>query len=177
MKRPNGYSAIQIAAHWMVVLLVIVQLISGDAMAEFFDTLIRTQAEGTRPGLGNAVWHVVSGALILAAMLIRLAMRLTHGVPPDSPASPGWDRMLARLVHGALYVVLLAMPLVGAAAYLIPSETLGELHESAVPVLLGLVILHVLGALYHQFVLKDRLIRRMMVPDRQALHVPPVRPN
>ena len=55
MKRPNGYSAIQIAAHWMVVLLVIVQLISGDAMAEFFDTLIRTQAEGTRPGLGNAV--------------------------------------------------------------------------------------------------------------------------
>lgn len=45
------------------------------------------------------------------------------------------------------------------------------------PVLLGLVILHVLGALYHQFVLKDRLIRRMMVPDRQDLHVPPVRPN
>lgn len=161
----------------MVVLLVIVQLISGDAMAEFFDTLIRTQAEGTRPGLGNAVWHVVSGALILAAMLIRLAMRFTHGVPPDSPTSPGWDRMLARLVHGALYVVLLAMPLVGAAAYLIPSETLGELHESAVPVLLGLVMLHVLGALYHQFVLKDRLIRRMMVPDRQDLHVPPVRPN
>ena len=177
MKHSSGYSAIQIALHWGVVILIVVQLLSGDVMGEYFRALLRAQAAEGRPEMGGAVWHAVSGALILVFMVARLAMRVTHGVPPDSPAAPGWDRALSRLVHGALYVVLIAMPLTGAAALLIPSADLGEIHETGEAVVLILVALHVLGALYHQLVLKDRLIRRMMVPDRAELHVPPARPN
>lgn len=106
---------------------------------------------------------------------MRLAVRATRGVPPDSPASPSWDRMLAHAVHYALYAAFFALPLTGLAAYLIPSRDFGEVHETLTTVLLVLIGLHIAGALYHQVMLKDRLIRRMMVPVRPERHVPPVK--
>lgn len=175
MRQSAGYSAIQIALHWAVALLVLSQFITSDLMGGYFRALMR--AGGDRPPLGGAVWHAVGGALILAFMVFRLAMRLVRGVPPDSPASAGWDRVLSRVVHFGLYTLLFALPLAGLGAYLIPSRAWGEVHETLTTVLLVLVGLHILGALYHQFFLKDRLIRRMMVPVRSPLHVPPARPD
>ena len=175
MRHPARYSAIQIALHWGVFALVIVQLLTGGMMSEYFRALMR--AEDGRPIMGNAVWHFVGGALVLGLGLIRLIVRMMRGVPPDSPASPSWDRTLAHLTHYALYAAFFALPLTGLAAYLIPSRDFGEVHETLATVLLVLIGLHLLGALYHQLLLKDRLIRRMMVPVRPERHVPPARPN
>lgn len=175
MREPARYSAAQIVLHWAVVALIVVQLLTGDLMAQYFRALMRAGAE--RPEMGNAVWHAVSGALILVLMSARLALRLTHGAPPPKADSPGWDKVLSKLNHWLFYVVLIAMPLVGLGAYLIPSRTLANLHESTVPVLLALVALHILGALYHQFILKDGLIRRMTDAEHGVEHVPPVDPR
>ena len=175
MRHPARYSAIQIALHWAVFALVLVQLLTGDWMAEYFRALMRPE-EG-RPIMGNAVWHMVSGITILIFMLTRLALRFTHGAPPSKADSPGWDKVLSKLNHWLFYVVLIAMPLVGMAAYLIPSEAMGELHENTVPVLLALVALHLAGVVYHQFIRKDGLIRRMTQPERGVERVPPVDPR
>lgn len=175
MRQPARYSAIQIALHWGVVVLIVVQLLTGDLMAEYFDALLR--AGDTRPIMGNAVWHMVSGILILIFMLTRLALRLTHGAPPAKADSPEWDKLLSKLNHWLFYVVLIAMPIVGLSAYLIPSEDLGELHENTAPVLLALVALHLAGVVYHQFIRKDGLIRRMTQPERGVERVPPVDPR
>ena len=175
MRHPARYSAIQIALHWAVFALVLVQLLTGDWMAEYFRALMRPE-EG-RPIMGNAVWHMVSGITILIFMLTRLALRLTHGAPPAKADSPGWDKVLSKLNHWLFYVVLIAMPVVGLAAYLIPSEAMGELHENTVPVLLALVALHLAGVVYHQFIRKDGLIRRMTQPERGVERVPPVDPR
>lgn len=176
---PLGYTGIQIALHWAIALLILSQFLTGDWMGEFFRDLMRSTAspDAARPEMGNAVWHFVGGALVLGLGLIRLIVRAMRGVPPDSPASPGWDRTLAHLTHYALYAAFFALPITGLAAYLIPSRDFGELHETLTTVLLVLIGLHILGALYHQLLLKDRLIRRMMVPVRPERHVPPARPN
>ncbi|MBV0893321.1 cytochrome b/b6 domain-containing protein [Paracoccus sp. Z118] len=175
MPQPARYAAIQIALHWGVVILIVVQLLTGGLMESYFRALMRAGED--RPELGAAVWHMVSGAMILVFMLTRLALRFTHGVPPPVAGSPGWDVVLSRLNHWLFYVVLIAMPVVGLSAYLIPSRPLANLHASVVPVLLVLVALHILGALYHQFIRKDGLIRRMTTPERGVERVPPARPR
>ena len=38
-----------------------------------------------------------------------------------------------------------------------------EVHEILVSVMLLLVIFHVVAALYHQFIVKDNLMRRIMI--------------
>ena len=172
---PLGYSGIQIALHWVIALLILSQFLTGDWMSAFFRALMRATEE--RPEMGNAVWHFVGGALVFGFAVARLVLRIIRGVPPDSPASPAWDRVLAHGVHYALYAVFFALPVTGLAAYLIPSRSMGGLHETLTTVLLVLIGLHVLGALYHQFVLRDRLIRRMMVPVEPERHVPPVDPR
>jgi len=175
MREPARYSAIQIVLHWAVVVLIVVQLLTGGMMAEYFRALLRAGED--RPELGNAVWHVVSGGLILVFMSTRLALRFIHGVPPSKADSPGWDKVLSRLNHWLFYVVLIAMPLVGLSAYLIPSEALGELHENTVPVLLALVALHLAGVVYHQFIRRNGLIRRMVDAEHGVERVPPVDPR
>lgn len=174
---PLGYTGIQIALHWAIALLILSQFLTGDWMAEFFRALMRQTADpaAARPEMGNAVWHFVGGALVLGLGLVRLIVRMMRGVPPDSPAAPSWMLKIAHLVHYALYAVFFALPLTGLAAYLIPSRDFGEVHEVLTSVLLGLIGLHIAGALYHQLFLKDRLIRRMMVPVRPERHVPPAR--
>ena len=175
MRQPARYSAIQIALHWGVVVLIVVQLLTGGLMAEYFDALLKAGED--RPIMGNAVWHIVSGILILIFMLTRLALRYSHGAPPPKADSPDWDKLLSKLNHWLFYLVLIAMPLVGLAAYLIPSEAMGELHENTVPVLLALVALHLAGVIYHQLIRKDGLIRRMTQPERGVERVPPVDPR
>lgn len=175
MKQPARYSAIQIALHWGVVVLIVVQLLTGGLMADYFRALMRVGED--RPIMGNAVWHVVSGSLILIFMLTRLALRLTHGAPPPKADSPGWDKALSRLNHWLFYVMLIAMPVVGLAAYLIPSHEMGELHEAAVPVLLVLIALHLAGVAYHQFIRNDGLVRRMTRAEHGVEQAPPVDPR
>lgn len=175
MRQPARYSAIQIVLHWAVVALVLFQLLSADAMSDFFQALLRPEEGRPRPGM--AVWHMMSGAVILIFMLARLALRFVHGAPPPTPQSPGWDRLLSRLTHWAFYVLLIALPVVGLSAYLLEDEDLGDLHGTAAGLLLVLVAAHVLGAVYHHFVLRDGLIGRMADPAPRTEKPPPVDPT
>jgi polyisoprenoid-binding protein YceI len=110
--------------------------------------------------------------------------------PPPEPAMPGWQKLLARGGQFVFYVLTIAMPLTGwimASASsdaptryfglvdirlpLIPGLDAGtregleegfeQVHSNLAWVLIGLLVLHVAGALKHQFVDKDGLLARM----------------
>lgn len=167
-RHPSGYSRLQIALHWGIVLLLLVQFLTGDAMAAYFDRMMEAQeaaADQVKIG-GAALVHFVMGTLVLATAVVRTVVRRMSGVPDATPESPEWDRVLSHWNHRLLYAMLWITPILGGAAYLMGSEAAGEAHEIAKTVLLVLVVLHVLGALYHQFVLRDGLIRRMVRPTR-----------
>ena len=97
---------------------------------------------------------------------------------PDTPQF----QFIAKAVHYALYAVLVVLPLSGVAtlitggagkallagdASLLPKEAdyekllALEVHETLVAILIALVVLHILGALKHQFIMKDGLLSRM----------------
>ncbi|KQN90935.1 cytochrome B [Sphingomonas sp. Leaf231] len=167
------YSAVAIAFHWTIALLVIVNLIVGIG----HDTLPALRA--WRPG------HKAIGITVLALTVLRVAWRLAHRPPPLPAFTPRWERGVAHATHWALYLLLLLMPLSGWAmvsgpegrrpltwfgAFDLPylpvsGTTAGAGHEAHALlgwVMLALVVLHVAAALRHHLILRDSLLLRIL---------------
>lgn len=157
----KGYSRAQIALHWIVAVILVPQVLLEDGIKHAFRAAMRGEAAEQT---AMAAFHVYAGILILALVLWRLTLRAWRGVPQAPAGGGALLELLARAVHLLLYAVLLLLPATGLAAWFGLSEPAGELHELMKPVLLILVGLHVAGALWHQFVLRDGLMGRMRSP-------------
>ena len=107
--------------------------------------------------------HYWVGLAILPLALFRLALRFTTGVPPSLTSGNPMLERLAEAAHWAFYVLLFAVPVTGFLAVYV-DEGFGELHERAKPVLIVLIALHAGAALFHHFVLRDGVLRRIPVP-------------
>ena len=169
------YDPVSRSFHWLVVALVATQV----TIALVLPAALPASAEET-----IAAWHLAVGSTNLLVMLLRLAWRLTHPMPPAPTDLPPALRGLARGTHWAFYVVLIVLPLLGwtaANAYgatprllgLVPlpkiaatdkafAETVGAAHKTVALLLVVLIALHVSGALYHALVKRDGVIRRML---------------
>lgn len=171
-----GYGALAKSFHWLIVLLLAAQFAIGWSMPHIGP---RTQPET----LINL--HFSMGVLILLVVLARLVWRLTHPVPLLVDDARPWQQRLAQVTHFLLYALLLVIPVLGWMSasgraftvslfglFDLPSllppkhpwtSPLGDLHNLlATYGLLGLVGLHVLAALYHHFLLRDRTLARML---------------
>lgn len=154
MKVTTGYSGLQIALHWLVAVLILVAWLSGEGAEEALEAV----EEGGTVGF---VPHVAFGLAILTLVVVRILVRLSRG----APAAPGEPGSLAVKAadwgHRLLYLLMIAVPLGGASVFFLGLEV-GEIHGLAANVLMLVVLGHALMALYHQYVLKDGLLRRMM---------------
>lgn len=158
MAETNGYSRLQIALHWGIMLLIILNYLTSDAMGAAW----RGLREGKDFYGTSAALHVWVGVTILLLVLVRLVLRLTRGAPDVPAGTPPLFRRGAHLAHIAIYVLLIAVPASGVATWFGGIGAAGEAHEVMFNLLLLIVLLHIAGALFHQIVLKDHLIARMM---------------
>jgi len=159
-----GYSTLQITLHWLIAALVAFQLIFGEAMTNVRDAA----EEGTTPSnvdFAVSIGHYWFGIAILALVLVRLGVRLTQGVPPRPLTTPTWMDWAAKLVHWAFYAMLFAMPVLGLLTVYV-SDSFGDIHKLGKPVFIVLIVVHILAALFHQFIKRDGTLRRMLVPAR-----------
>lgn len=136
------------------------------------------------PPTGLIAWHSSVGVTLWAIILLRLIVRINSHVPPAPTDIPQGLRLLARVTHNLFYAGILVLPVLGylnASArgwevwpffgllkmpQLVPAGTrwamkLGDVHVTLATVLLGVVGLHVAGALYHGVVLKDGTTHRI----------------
>ncbi|GLQ86450.1 cytochrome b [Dyella flagellata] len=128
--------------------------------------------------------HRHFGLVVLTLFFIRVGVRIRIGKLPAVGTPSLAMRAAAGLVHIALYVVLLIQPLLGWAlsnaqgkpvhlfGLTLPAlvaadedlaDTLQQWHTQVAWLLLGLVVLHVSAALWHHFVLRDGLLRTMLL--------------
>ena len=166
------YDPIARAFHWVIVALLAAQYTVGSIMPH----IGRKTVDETW-----VAWHFDIGALILLVMMLRLAWRLADPVLP--PPLERWEYLLSRFTHVMLYGLVLAMTILGWIAanahgfdvYLLwlklpalaPNHSewgheCGDIHNVLVYVLLGFIILHVAGALYHRFIKRDNVLARML---------------
>ena len=175
MSNRRDYSATAKALHWLIVVLVLSQFVVAALMPDIGP---RTQS-GTLVNL-----HLSLGVLIVAVTAVRLVNRLLDPVPLDERDAPAWESSAARATHLAFYFMLLAGPLLGwasASAHRLPvtlfglvrlpalapprarwALTAGDIHSAAMWILLGLVAFHAAAALYHHFIRRDAVLRRML---------------
>ena len=135
------------------------------------------------PKLEAYALHKSLGLLILLLMLVRLCWRLA-GTRPRQLGPTALQRRLATAAHGALYAVLIAMPLVGwvqtgawnfplrpFGLFTLPAITTpdmdvailaGDLHAALGWILVALVTLHVAAAAKHHLIDRDATLTRML---------------
>jgi cytochrome b561 len=165
--RPAGYSAAQIALHWIIAAMVLFQVVMGENIGPAWKAF----REGTTPAeadLFAANVHVAIGMGVFALAVIRLFLRVTHGAPPLPAGQSRLQTAIAHAVHGVLYLVILAMPVSGGAAWFGGVELAGTIHHLAKPVIVIAVALHVAGALVQHFVKKTDVLTRMLRPERSV---------
>ena len=157
----SGYSRIQISLHWAIAILVVFQYVAHDPIHEYVEAFgLAGSATEAIPALARA--HVFAGILTFALMLIRIFMRFAKGAPALPKEENRVLKMAAHATHSILYLALLLLPLSGAMAWFGQVEMAANAHVALKFVLVAFVALHVIGALYHQFILKNGLIKRMM---------------
>jgi cytochrome b561 len=158
----SGYSALQIALHWTIAALVLFQLLFGESMT----TAVDAAADGqSLPWLDQtmASAHYWVGLAVLALATIRIGARLFVGAPGGEPSAPWWMVLASRITHVAFYGLLLATPTTGLLSYYV-WDWMGDVHAFAKPAFIILIGIHAAAALFHHFVLKDRVLRKMLVP-------------
>jgi len=158
-KPKPAYTQTQKTLHWAVVVLVALQYFAFDHIGRAFDDLMESDIAGYGPVV---VGHLACGVAILLLMLARLLLRLARPAPALPRGTPLLMARLAKLGHWAMYVLLVALPLLGLAAWFGEAGVAATLHEAGTTLLEIVVILHILAAMLHQFWLRDGLLRRML---------------
>src|ERR1043165_7006501 len=169
----TGYGTTHKALHWIMFGLIAANYTVGWTMPH---------VSNTTPDAGLVHWHLLLGAAVLFFLVVRFGWKAAAPVAPES-GLPVWQLHLARTTHLLMYVVILVMTVLGWAGAnnrgwtvllfgVIPLPNLaakgtawakaaGDIHMQLGWVLLGLIVLHVAAALYHQFVMRDRVLSRM----------------
>jgi cytochrome b561 len=169
------YGSLSVGLHWLMLFL----LVAVYACMEVSDLF--PKGSDTRAGLRT--WHFMLGLSVLVLVWIRLAVHVTGVVPRIRPNPPGWQMLLAKLVHLALYAFMIGMPLLGwltlsAAGKPIPffglelpalidesksaAKSIKEVHETGAMVGYFLVGMHAAAALFHHYAVRDNTLRRML---------------
>lgn len=185
MTLPAKYTRTAIALHWLVALLIFINLVLAFITEQIPEDWIR-------PAINT---HKSIGITVLGLVLMRLLWRLTHKPPPLPASYPRWERITAHAAHILFYLFMLALPLTGwlhDSAWKAAPEVkmywfglfewprfdfimqlepvlkeqlhgqLGEIHEYLGFGLIGLWVLHVGAALKHQFIDKHQELQRML---------------
>lgn len=172
------YDNVSVFLHWLTALLVLSQF----ALAETWKWFARP----TRHLM--IVSHMSFGIILSAVIVARLAWRLLPG-HQVAPAVSGWTEMASKGIHYLLYAMLAAEAVLGFVlrwagdesmsffGLLIPPpfapfskaahHQLGELHELNGWAIIILAAGHAAAALYHHYVLRDRVLSRMLPAVRE----------
>jgi len=168
------YGATAKVFHWLIVALLAVQYPIGWLMPD----LHRNQQPGA-----PMIFHVSFGITILMLIVLRFAWRLTHPVAPESSLPP-WQRLSSEVVHWLLYALVLGATVTGwlfasfrgwslSYFYLLPlpmlaadnaaaGKAIDGLHQAMELGLIVMIGIHVIAALAHIFVYRDRVMQRIL---------------
>ena len=167
------YDTISRLLHWVIALLLIGLISMGWYMMSIEE----------QPDSG---WyfnlHKSFGLIAAILIFFRLIWRSTHKPAPLPSSIPHWQAKASRTIHVLLYFCMLIMPITGffGASFskygvtffgvplpniVKPSHTLSgqlfEVHGIVAWILVGLIALHLLAAIKHLVINKDKVFQRM----------------
>jgi len=170
----TNYDRVAISLHWLTALLVLFQFVSSITWDYF--------SRDTAKALQSV--HISLGVVLTAVIIVRIIWRLIPGHQRAS-LGLGWVQLASKGVHYLLYLLLVAQAALGFGfrwaqghpvsffgLFDIPGpygaldkatrHTLHDLHEKIGWGIMIIALGHALAALYHHYVVKDRVLQRML---------------
>lgn len=144
--------------------------------------------DGIDRSLQNALFlfHKNVGVLVLLLLLVRVLYRWFRPPPPLPDGFPDWQHRIAGATHGALYLLLFAMPVAGyvrvrAGGFpietldamgipaLVPrsdalADTATAMHYYGGLAIIAIIAMHIGAACYHGILRRDGIFSRMWPP-------------
>lgn len=156
MRIHRRYDLIAIALHLSVAGLVVVAFLLGLAVDSF-----------PKEDAARVInMHALIGLTVLVLAIGRLFWRLAHPAPEFPQTVSALDRNVAKTIHAGLYILMIAVPIIGIPTFLWSGQDifrpLMQAHEMAAFALIALVVAHVLVALHLQFVRHVDIFGRMI---------------
>jgi len=175
------------AMHWLLVVTIAVQVPLGFWMVDLIDDNATTSVEDPWMMIAANAHHTI-GLLVIILAFWRVNWRLNNPTPELPKNFATYERYLARTTQAFLYFMMFFYPITGWAilstspdglptmffGWEIPrlvsarsdgttfaSDLFSELHVACWKVGGALLLLHVSGAIWHQFVRKDDVLIRM----------------
>jgi cytochrome b561 len=172
---PTTYGSIGKLLHWSIALLIIGLISLG---------LYMTSLEGSDQKWSLYGLHKSFGMIVLVLVTAQVLWRILN-IKPELPHSmPAWQKTASKLTHLGLYGFMVVYPLSGFLMSVmggraveifgilqIPAFTDGKtdfansahtIHVNLTYFAIGLISFHTLAALYHHFVVKDDVLKRML---------------
>ncbi|HCF3047442.1 cytochrome b [Pseudomonas aeruginosa] len=171
----SRYGSLMITLHWLTLLLIVGVYACIELKGYF------PKGSASRDLLKQ--WHFMLGLSVFVLAWLRLVVRIVSTMPRIEPVVPRWQSVLAELMHGVLYLMMIGLPLAGwlilsAAGKPIPffglslppligqdPDFAGQLktwHETLGNAGYFLIGLHAAAALFHHFVSRDYTLLRML---------------
>jgi superoxide oxidase len=158
--------------HWLTAAGLIIQIPLG-----FY--LVDLDFDQTRVDIEN--YHILFGLIIFYATLIRLIFKLLTPSPDFKGSAFLGQKFISRLNHLLLYLALLTITISGIFKKLFNGESLFiffkkinltynyelseqfySIHIIANYALIGLISLHILAVLFHKFLLRENILKRIL---------------
>ncbi len=172
----SSWGSVSRSFHWILAAVIIGMLAYGWWMNHI-------PARGDR--LFYRTIHADIGYVVLLLMVLRLIWKIFNPAPALPSGTPRWQRVMAHISHWALYIVTIAVAMLGWAhsgahtpdysswfgLFHVPQITspdkaaanaFEDRHIWAAYVLLALIVIHLVAALWHHFVRRDRVAARMI---------------
>ncbi|NTX26448.1 cytochrome b [Burkholderia pyrrocinia] len=172
LAKQTRYSSPAIFFHWAIFLLV--------ALA-----YLAIEIRGPKGSDSRVFWmnvHLTAGTFVLVLSVLRVLWRVVSRVPEAIPQA-ALLRWLSKLSHVALYVFIIAQPLLGIMMINLGGKpvsldwlgvsftlfgpdkalrpTIKAAHELIGNAFYFVIGLHALAALYHHFIRRDDVLRRI----------------
>ena len=171
----SRYQPVLVALHWLLALMIIGLLCLG-----FFVLANMPNADPRK--LDILVWHMSGGMLVFALMILRAIIRRWSARPAIAVTGSSLLDRLASMAHYSFYAIVFLMIATGWTTGWLISGVFApnggslpdsfsvfpsfQAHAVLATLLVLLIVVHVAAALYHQFVLRDGLFRRMWFGKR-----------
>ena len=108
MELPKRYHPALVTLHWLIALLIFVNLYLG-----IFTLRNRGGARGFQAAGSNVAIHMAVGVTILVLLLVRFILRVRTSKPAPATAGNKFLDLLAVIVHYGLYLAVLVVTVLG----------------------------------------------------------------
>ncbi len=180
---PERYGRGAVLFHWSMFLLVLIVGTLG-------------LLHDSWPDATQGFWiniHALIGLAVWLLLIARALWRWRHPPPPLPPDIGDFTRRVSRLAHAALYALLFVIPIIGVVTFVwhgrifdfglfhvdfgvkknrVIFHRTEDLHGYLAYALFGLVAIHAAAALWHHFVARDGVLRRMWPTARARDRAP-----